>query len=58
MNQVLSPRMRLEQIVEISYSILQNKIVGGAIDVPNEASMQMQFGVILKQVGQLYEFGE
>lgn len=58
MNQVLAPRMRLEQIVEISYLILQNKIVGGAIDVPNEASMQMQFGVILKQVGQLYEFGE
>lgn len=49
-------RERLKEIVKISYSILCNKIAYGDIKIANEASLQMQFGVILKQVGQLYEF--
>ncbi|MEE0976041.1 MAG: hypothetical protein UH853_10070 [Muribaculaceae bacterium] len=52
----LSLEERLIKIVNVSYEILCNKIVCGGIEVPNEASLQMQLGVILKQVGQLYEF--
>lgn len=51
-----TPQERLKEIVKISYSILCNKIAYGDIKIANEASLQMQFGVILKQVGQLYEF--
>lgn len=51
-----TPQERLKEIVEISYSILCNKIAYGDIKITNEATLQMQFGVILKQVGQLYEF--
>ena len=29
-----------------------------SISISNEASFQLQFGVILKQIGQLYEFDE
>ena len=49
---------RMEQIISVSYDILCNKIANGSIIVQNEASLQMQFGVILKQVGQLYEFSD
>lgn len=49
---------RLIKIVEDSYQILCNKIASNSILVPNEASLQLHFGVILKQIGQLYEFGE
>ena len=48
---------RLKQIIDISYKLLCNKIVSGGIRIDNEASLQMQLGVILKQIGQLYEFG-
>lgn len=51
-----TPQERLKEIVKISYSILCNKIAYGDIKIANEVSLQMQFGVILKQVGQLYEF--
>ena len=51
-----TPQERLKEIVKISYTILCNKIAYGNITIANEASLQMQFGVILKQVGQLYEF--
>lgn len=51
-----TPQERLKEIVKISYSILCNKIAYGDIKITNEATLQMQFGVILKQVGQLYEF--
>lgn len=47
---------RLKQIIDGSYKLLCQKIVSGNIIVDNEASLQMQFGVILKQLGQLYEF--
>ena len=49
---------RLREIVDISYRILCNKIVSKSISISNEASFQLQFGVILKQIGQLYEFDE
>lgn len=52
-NQLLA---RLDRIVEISYEILKGKIVSGGITVQNEASLQLQFGVILKQVGTLFEY--
>ena len=48
--------MSLTEIVDISYRVLCNKIVSQSINIPNEASLQLQLGVILKQVGQLYEF--
>jgi hypothetical protein len=48
---------RLKQIIDISYKLLCNKIVSGGIRIDNEASLQMQLGVILMQIGQLYEFG-
>lgn len=51
-----TPHERLKGIVKISYSILCNKVAYGDIKIANEASLQMQFGVILKQVGHLYEF--
>lgn len=51
-------RERLQEIVQISYRLLCNKIAGGLVEVDNEASMQMQLGVIMKTIGQLYEFSE
>lgn len=47
---------RLKQIIDISYKLLCHKIVKGSITIYNEASLQMQLGIILKQIGQLYEF--
>ena len=49
---------RLKQIIETSYKLLCYKIVNEGIFVENEASLQLQFGVILKQIGQLYEFSK
>ena len=46
---------RLQEIVELSYRILCNKVAAGSIQIPNEASMQMQLGTILNWVGKLYE---
>ncbi len=47
---------RLNDVIKLSYNILCNKIAAGSIKVTNEASMQMQLGTILNQVGRLYEF--
>lgn len=47
---------RLQLIVELSYTILCNKIAAGSITIPNEASMQMQLGTILNWVGKMYEY--
>ena len=49
---------RLKQIVDLSYKLLCHKIVAESITVHNEASLQMQLGIILKQIGQLYEFSK
>lgn len=56
MNNILTLKERLIEIVETSYRILCNKIVSQSIRIPNEASFQLHFGVILKQIGHLYEF--
>ena len=47
---------RLKQIIDLSYKLLCHKVVAESITVHNEASLQMQLGIILKQIGQLYEF--
>lgn len=49
---------RMNEIVSISYDVLRNKIIAGGIIIPNEASLQLHFGVVLKQVGQLFEFSD
>lgn len=46
---------RLREIVNISYTLLCNKIVGQDISIHNEASMQLHLSVIIKQIGVLYE---
>ena len=49
-------KQRLMKVVDIAYDILGNKIASGSIVVYNEASLQLQFGLILKTLGQLYEY--
>lgn len=44
---ILPQHERLRQIVQISYELLCNKIVGGSITIQNEACLQMHLGVIL-----------
>lgn len=46
----------LEEIVETAYRLLINKIANGGIKAENESSFQLEFGYILKTLGQLYEF--
>ena len=55
-NSRISFRERLECIIDQAYVILCNKIAGKEIVVRNEASMQMQLGILLKTIGKLYEF--
>ena len=45
----------LEEIISLGLKIFQNKISGGLIDFNNEASMQMQLGLILNTIGKLFE---
>jgi hypothetical protein len=47
---------RLEEIVDLSYSLLINQIAGNAVKVNNEASFQLQFAYILKSIGILYQY--
>ena len=47
---------RVREIIDISYKILIQKIGNGTINAWNEASFQLEFGSILKTVGNLYEF--
>lgn len=51
-----SYRERMREIIDLSYELLCRKVVEGSIEIPNEASFQLQLGTILKIVGQLYEF--
>lgn len=46
----------IKDIVALGYKTLINKLLGGDIDFDNEASMQMQFGSILKTIGELYQY--
>ena len=47
---------RIEFIVDTSYCILCNKIANGDIAIPNEASMQLHLGTIMKQLGMQFEY--
>ena len=51
-----SYRERLIEIINLSYKLLCCKVGEKSIILYNEASFQLQLGVIMKQVGQLYEF--
>ena len=55
-NTVIKHKERLELIIDQAYILLCNKIAGKEIIVNNEASMQMQFGALIKSLGILYEF--
>ena len=56
---LLSAKERVTEIIERSCEIFQAKIVNKNIgDISNEASMQLQLGIILQQVGKLYEWGK
>jgi hypothetical protein len=45
----------LEEIISLGLKLFKNKISGGTIDFNNEASMQMQLGIILNTIGKLFE---
>lgn len=47
---------RLASIVETAYDIVCQKIAGNSIEIYNEASLQLHLGIVLKNLGQLYEF--
>ena len=53
---IISFRDRLDLIVSSAYEIICNKIAGGEISVHNEASLQLQIGSVIKNLGYLYEF--
>lgn len=45
-----------EEIVETAYRLLTNKLANGGLTARNENAFQLEFGYILKTLGQLYEF--
>jgi hypothetical protein len=45
-----------EEIVNSAYKLLIHKLAFGGLTAKNEASFQLEFGHILKTLGQLYEF--
>lgn len=45
-----------EEIIDTAYRLLINKLAHGGLSANNEAAFQLEFGHILKTVGQLYEF--
>lgn len=47
---------RLRKIIDFSYEILTQKLVNGRLNAVNEASFQLEFGIILRNIGELYEF--
>ncbi len=53
---VLPYKERLERIVEDSCMLVLQKISSGDIEVFNEASLQLQLSVVMKSLGELYEF--
>jgi hypothetical protein len=46
-----------EEIVETAYKLLTQKLAFGGLIAKNEAAFQLEFGYILKNLWQLYEFG-
>lgn len=49
---------RIREIVSISIDIFLNRAALGDIKFENEASMQLQLGVIMQNVGKLFEFSK
>ena len=45
-----------EEIIEMSYKLLIHKLAYGGLTARNENAFQLEFGHILKTIGQLYEF--
>jgi hypothetical protein len=45
-----------EEIIETAYRLLTHKLAFGGLVARNESAFQMEFGHILKTLGQLYEF--
>lgn len=45
-----------EEIIETAYKLLTHKLAFGGLTARNESSFQLEFGHILKTLGQLYEF--
>jgi len=45
-----------EEIIETAYRLLTHKLAFGGLTSRNESSFQLEFGHILKTLGQLYEF--
>lgn len=45
-----------EEIIETAYKILTHKLAFGGLTARNESAFQLEFGNILKTIGQLYEF--
>ena len=45
-----------EEIIETAYKLLIHKIAHGGLVTNNEAAFQLEFGYILKSLGELYEF--
>ncbi|WP_017732535.1 hypothetical protein [Nafulsella turpanensis] len=45
-----------EEIIETAYRLLIHKLAYGGLTAKNEAAFQLEFGHILKTLGQLYEF--
>lgn len=49
---------RMREIIEKAYSIVCAKITAGKLIVNNEASLQLQLGLVLQTLGSLYELGK
>ena len=45
-----------EEIIETAYHLLIRKLANGGLTAKNESAFQLEFGYILKTLGQLYEF--
>jgi hypothetical protein len=45
-----------EEIIETAYRLLIRKLANGGLTARNENAFQLEFGYILKTLGQLYEF--
>jgi len=45
-----------KEIIETGYRLLTHKLANGGLTARNEAAFQLEFGHILKTLGQLYEF--
>lgn len=47
---------KLNKIVRQAFELLMFKILEGSLEINNEISLQLHFGVILQQLGKMYEF--